>query len=92
MNKISAEDAHGMMTSDRVVVLDVRTQEEYDEKHIVNARLLTLDTIDAEAAAAVAPDKDEPVFVYCRTGVRSAEARRRTDGKGQLQIATQAVA
>ena len=40
------------MTSDRVVVLDVRTQEEYDEKHIVNARLLTLDTIDAEAAAA----------------------------------------
>ena len=34
-----------MMTSDRVVVLDVRTQEEYDEKHIVNARLLTLDTV-----------------------------------------------
>lgn len=86
VNKISAEDAHGMMTSDRVVVLDVRTQEEYDEKHIVNARLLTLDTIDAEAAAAVAPDKDEPVFVYCRTGVRSAEAAQKLVDLGYEQV------
>lgn len=72
--KISAEEAHGMMTSNEVVVLDVRTPEEYAERHIVNARLLTLDAIDETTAAEAAPDKEAPVFVYCRTGVRSAEA------------------
>ena len=71
---VTAAEAHDLMTSDRVVVLDVRTQQEYDASHIVNARLLPHDAIDAESAAAAAPDKDALVLVYCRTGVRSAEA------------------
>lgn len=71
---ITATEAHGLMTSDRVVILDVRTQQEYDASHIVNARLLPHDAIDAGSAAAVAPDKGALVLVYCRTGVRSAEA------------------
>ena len=62
------------MISNEVVVLDVRTPEEYAERHIVNARLLTLDTIGEATAARVAPNKEAPVLVYCRTGVRSAEA------------------
>lgn len=74
VQKISAEEAHAMMASDKTAVLDVRTPEEYAEGHVVNARLLPLDAIDAETAAAVAPDKDEPVLVYCRSGARSAEA------------------
>ena len=68
---LTASEAHDLMTSDRVVILDVRTQEEYDAAHIVNARLLPLDDIDEDAAAAVAPDKDALALVYCRTGVRS---------------------
>ena len=45
---VTAAEAHDLMTSDRVVVLDVRTQQEYDMSHIVNARLLPHDAIDAE--------------------------------------------
>lgn len=74
VERIEAEEARDLMTSDRVVVLDVRTQEEYDVSHVVNARLLPLDEIDEAAAAEAAPDKDALVLVYCRTGVRSAEA------------------
>ena len=55
-----------------VVVLDVRTPEEYAERHIVNARLLTLDTIDETTAAEAAPDKEAPVFVYCPPRRRSS--------------------
>lgn len=84
--KISAEEAHGMMTSNEVVVLDVRTPEEYAERHIVNARLLTLDTIDETTAAEAAPDKEAPVFVYCRTGVRSAEAALKLEALGYREI------
>ena len=69
-----------------VVVLDVRTPEEYAERHIVNARLLTLDTIDETTAAEAAPDKEAPVFVYCRTGVRSAEAALKLEALGYRQI------
>lgn len=83
---VTAAEAHGLMTSDRVAVLDVRTQEEYDASHIVNARLLPLDAIDAESAAAVAPDKDALVLVYCRTGVRSAEASAKLAELGYTQV------
>lgn len=86
IEKISADTAHDMMASNEVVVLDVRTPEEYAEKHIVNARLLTLDTIDADTAAAVAPDKAEPVLVYCRSGVRSAEAAAKLAALGYQQV------
>lgn len=86
IRKINADEAHEMMTSNEVVVLDVRTPEEYAERHIVNARLLALDTIDETTAAGVAPDKDAPVFVYCRTGVRSAEAALKLEALGYQEI------
>lgn len=75
-----------MMISNEVVVLDVRTPEEYAERHIVNARLLTLDTIGEATAARVAPNKEAPVLVYCRTGVRSAEAARKLEALGYREI------
>ena len=83
---ISASEAHDLMTSDKVVILDVRTQEEYDAAHIVNARLLPLDDIDEDTAAAVAPDKDALALVYCRTGVRSAEAAAKLAALGYTQV------
>lgn len=86
IQKIGADEAHEMTTSNEVVVLDVRTPEEYAERHIVNARLLTLDTIDEATAAGVAPDKGAPVFVYCRSGVRSAEAARKLEALGYQEI------
>ena len=86
VQKITADEAHELMTSNEVVVLDVRTPEEYAEKHIVNARLLPLDTIDEAAAAEAAPDKDAPVLVYCRTGVRSAEASQKLAALGYKHI------
>lgn len=86
IQKISADEAHEMMTSNEVVVLDVRTPEEYAERHIVNARLLTLDTIGEATAAEVAPDKEKPVFVYCRSGVRSAEAAHKLEALGYREI------
>lgn len=75
-----------MMTSNEVAILDVRTPEEYAERHIPNARLLTLDTIDEAAATAAAPDKQAPVLVYCRSGVRSAEAAQKLAALGYTQV------
>ena len=56
------------------ILVDVRTQEEYDEAHIDGAVLLTLDTIDEDSAKDVIGNKDKVVIVYCKSGVRSGQA------------------
>lgn len=74
VNQISAEDAKKKMDEDKSIILvDVRTKEEYDEEHIEDAMLLTLETINAMAPSMI-PDKNATYFVYCRSGNRSATA------------------
>ena len=71
---ISAQEAKSRMDADRsVIVLDVRTPEEYAEKHIPGSVLLPLDTIERDAVKTL-PDKKRTILVYCRSGRRSAIA------------------
>ena len=72
--QISQEDAKKMMDAQDVIVLDVREQYEFDEGHIPNAVLLPVGTITEDTAAAVIPEKDTTVLVYCRSGNRSKQA------------------
>ena len=72
--QISQEEAKEMMDTQEVIILDVREQDEYDSGHIPDAVLLPVGTIDEDAAAAVIPEKDSTVLVYCRSGNRSKTA------------------
>lgn len=83
---ISAEEARGMMVSDKVCILDVRSREEYDERHIANAVLLPVDEISEESASAAIAGKNETVLVYCRTGRRSAIACEALSGLGYTHV------
>ena len=65
-HKISAEEAYEMMTSQEVVVVDVRTREEYDGGHIENAVLVPNESIGSEMPEAL-PDKEATLLVYCRS-------------------------
>ena len=68
---ITAEQAKEIMdTEEGFVILDVRTQEEYDEGHIPGAVLIPNTEIEARAEEAL-PDKDQLILVYCRSGRRS---------------------
>lgn len=73
VTKINAEEAKTMMEEEEVIVVDVRTEEEYKEAHIEGAVRLTLDTIE-DKAAEILPDKQAKYLVYCRSGNRSATA------------------
>lgn len=71
--KISAEEAKVMIDAGNVIILDVRTQDEYDAGHISGA--IRLESADFEAkAVTVLPDKDATILVYCRSGNRSKTA------------------
>lgn len=72
--QISQEKAKEMMDTQEVIILDVREQGEYDGGHIPGAVLLPVGTIDVDTAAAVIPEKDATVLVYCRSGNRSKTA------------------
>ena len=73
--KISGDEAANMMTED-VVILDVRTQEEFDEGHIKDAVLFPYDEIIDDTVSGKLPDKNKTVLVYCRTGRRSEIAAK----------------
>ncbi len=72
--KIDAEKAKEMIDAGGVVILDVRTQEEYDAGHIPDTLLLPVDAITETTAAELLPDKAATILVYCRSGNRSKTA------------------
>lgn len=53
------------------IIVDVRHDDEYKDGHIPEAILLTMETITAETAANVLPDKSQMILIYCRSGRRS---------------------
>lgn len=72
--QITQEEAKNMMDTQEAIVLDVREQDEFDAGHIPGAVLLPVGTITKETAAAVIPELDSVVLVYCRSGNRSKKA------------------
>ena len=69
---ITANDAVRLMDElDYFILLDTRTQEEFDEEHIPGAILIPYDEL-RERAVTELTDLSVPIFVYCRTGNRSA--------------------
>ncbi len=73
---ITADEAKKRLDSDEsIILLDVRTEEEYREKHIPGSLLLPLSDLEDKAESEI-PDKDATLFVYCRSGNRSATASK----------------
>jgi phage shock protein E len=60
------------------LLLDVRTQAEYDEHHLPNSLLIPHTEVGARIAeilAAQGGDKHKPIVVFCRRGGRAATAK-----------------
>ena len=69
--QISGAEAKALMDSESgYIIIDARTQEEYDEGHIPGAILIPEYEIAARAENEL-PDKNQLILVYCRSGRRS---------------------
>lgn len=79
------EIARQMQDSSQMLLLDVRTKEEFEEGHLSGA--LNMDFLSEGFRLQVEQlPKDQPVFIYCRSGNRSAKAANLLREAGFQQI------
>ena len=67
------------------IILDVRTEEEYDEGHIPGAINIANEDIGTNELPEL-PDKDQILLVYCRSGRRSKETAEKLAALGYTQV------
>ena len=67
------------------IILDVRTPEEFADKHIPGAINIPNETIGT-AEIPEMPDKDQLILVYCRSGNRSKQASEKLAALGYTNI------
>ncbi|MCD8157525.1 MAG: rhodanese-like domain-containing protein [Clostridiales bacterium] len=86
ITKLNHAEAKKLLDGDKnLILVDVRTKEEFEESYIEGARLLPLDEIE-ERAGEVLPDKNRQVMVYCQSGKRSKAAAEFLDNMGYKHI------
>ncbi len=67
IQKISFDEISDIMNTQNIIIIDVRTETEYDSGHIPGA----INIPDTEIESKINYDKNTPIAVYCRTGKRS---------------------
>ena len=84
--QVNAEEAAAMMEEESsYIILDVRTAQEYSEKHIPGAINIPNETIGSEDIPEL-PDKEQLILVYCRSGNRSKQASEKLVKQGYTNI------
>jgi len=86
--EISQSDAKGRLEADRnILLLDVRTPEEYAAVHIPDSKSLPLDQLESRIEKFAA-DKDREIIVYCLSGARAASACSHLSAMGYTNVST----
>ena len=72
--RISSDEAYAIMVNEAgYIILDVRSEAEYNEGHVPGAIVIPDGEIRSRAEVEL-PDKDQLILVYCRSGRRSKAA------------------
>ena len=84
--QINMDEAITMMEEESsYIILDVRTPEEFADKHIPGAINIPNETISTEEIPEL-PNKDQLILVYCRSGNRSKQASEKLAALGYTNI------
>ena len=79
---VDNDEFEQLLADSNVVLLDVRTQSEFDEGHLRGAILIDVKTDSFMLAARDRLPKEKTVAVYCRSGRRSAMAAEMLAAEG----------
>src|SRR5262245_28309172 len=78
---ISVQETNEKASDTNVVLLDVRTAEEFAEGHLAEAILIPIHDLP-HRLGEISPYKDKKIIAYCRTGNRSGRAAEILGAKG----------
>ncbi len=81
LDKLLAADNY----STQAIFIDVRTAQEQTKGIIKGALCIPLSTLTDTITQAVA-DKDQPIVVYCASGIRSLRAKKQLQKMGYTQV------
>lgn len=84
INPIKTEELRSINKSG-IQLIDVRTPEEFAEYHIEGAKNIDIFSEDFDEQIQQL-DKNEPVYVYCRSGKRSNDAAQKMQKMGFQKI------
>ncbi len=87
IQQLSTEDLATWLTDDRVqkpLLLDARTQAEYEVSHLMNAKLAPSNLKDLTKISQI--NRATPIVVYCSVGYRSAAIARRLQSQGYENV------
>ena len=68
--EVSPAEATRLLNHENAVLIDMRSDKDYREGHIVNA--VSAPLADGKVPASLEKHRDRPVIVYCQRGQRSA--------------------
>lgn len=77
------------LVSEGAVLLDVRTVEEYAERHLDKSVNIPIDKLNAqmsEVEKLTSGDKTKPIVVYCQAGGRAGRAKTLLAAAGYTQV------
>jgi len=84
--KLSSKEAEEVIDNETdVIILDVRTQDEYNSGHIKDSILIPVDDLEKNAEAKL-EDKNKKILIYCRSGNRSNTAAKILASMGYTQV------
>ena len=83
--KITSDEAKNIMLTEKPIVVDVRSLEEYNEGHIPGAIVIPNESIGTEQPKEL-PDLEQVILVYCRSGNRSRQASQKLADMGYTNV------
>ena len=84
--QVSMEEGLELMEADSdYILLDVRRDDEFEEGHIPGAINIPNESIGTEEIAEL-PDKNQTIYVYCRSGNRSKQASQNLVDLGYTNV------
>ena len=83
--QLSAETVQTQITQKQALLIDVRTQDEFQQGHLEGSVLMPYDVIDT-GISSLTQDKDQLIYVYCRSGNRSGTAKTTLERLGFTNV------
>lgn len=71
---VSADEFAEIIKSDSIILVDVRTADEYNAGHIYGSKNIDVLKNNFEKTASSILSKDKTIAIYCRSGKRSMKA------------------